>query len=69
MQTIGRASAERFKCSAHLSHVALSPLEQRRKIRRLMLALHALDDRVLAQLGLKRMEIERFAQAAVAHGL
>ena len=69
MQTIGTVSAHRFKHSAHLSHVALLPSEQQRKIDRPMLALRSLDDRVLAQLGLARSEIERFAQAAVAHGL
>jgi uncharacterized protein YjiS (DUF1127 family) len=69
MQTVGTASEQRFKRSAHLSHLMLSPSEQRRQIHRLMLALHSLDDRVLAQLGLERTEIERFAQAAVAHGL
>ena len=69
MQRVGAVSAQRFKRSAHLSHVVLSPSEQQRKIDRLMLALRSLDDRVLAQLGLERSEIERFAQAAVAHGL
>jgi uncharacterized protein YjiS (DUF1127 family) len=69
MRTIDTASAGRFKHSAHLSHVALSPTEQLRRIHRLTLALQVLDDRALAQLGLERAEIERFAQAAVAHDL
>jgi hypothetical protein len=66
---IGTASAGRFKHSAHLSHVALLPAEQLRRIHRLTLALQLLDDSALAQLGLERAEIERFAQAAVTHDL
>ena len=62
---IGTASAGRFKHSAHLSHAALSPTEQLRRVHRLKHALQLLDDRALAQLGLERAEIERFAQAAV----
>jgi uncharacterized protein YjiS (DUF1127 family) len=40
-----------------------------RRIHRLTLALQLLDDSALAQLGLERADIERFAQAAVTHDL
>jgi hypothetical protein len=68
MRTIGTASPERFKHSAHLSHVALLPSEQRRRIHRPTLALQ-LRDRALTQLGHDRAEIDRFARAAVTHDL
>ena len=64
MQTVGTASAHRFKDSANLSH-ALLPMEQQRQVRRLKQALQSLDRR-LARLGLERNEIARFALDAAA---
>jgi hypothetical protein len=69
MRTIGTASPERFKHSAHLSHIALLPSEQRRRIHRPTLALQLRDDRALTQLGPDRAEIDRFARAAVTDDL
>jgi hypothetical protein len=69
MQIIGTASARRFNDSAHLSHAALLPAEQQWRVRHLMLALQSLVDCALAQLGLERAGIERFAQTSVGHGL
>lgn len=71
MRTTGAAAMRRAKSSADLSHDVQprTPSARERQIRRLADVLHALDDRALAQIGLERTEIERFAQADVAHNL